>query len=159
MQKFKDLIRDEFSGWKPFDIIWLVTVSVVITVMSILFKYDKANDQFYWVLLDPHRGGDLRHHQRGARRQRQTLQLPLRLHPLLPDDLHHPDFQTLCRLRRNRLQLRHAVCGLFHLVEEHEQGDPRGKENPCQQQNPTHQPCHHRGGHRCRWIHHATVHQ
>ena len=42
MQKFKDLIRDEFSGWKPFDIIWLVTVSVVITVMSILFKYDKA---------------------------------------------------------------------------------------------------------------------
>ena len=49
MQKFKDLIRDEFSGWKPFDIIWLVTVSVVITVMSILFKYDKANDQFYWI--------------------------------------------------------------------------------------------------------------
>ena len=49
MQKFNDLIRDEFSGWKPFDIIWLVTVSVVITVMSILFKYDKANDQFYWI--------------------------------------------------------------------------------------------------------------
>ena len=49
MQKFKDLIRDEFSGWKPFDIIWLVTVSVVITVMSILFKYDKTNDQFYWI--------------------------------------------------------------------------------------------------------------
>ena len=49
MQKFKDLIRDEFSGWKPFDIIWLVTVSIVITVMSILFKYDKANDQFYWI--------------------------------------------------------------------------------------------------------------
>ena len=49
MQKFKDLIRDEFSGWKPFDIIWLVTVSVVITVMSVLFKYDKANDQFYWI--------------------------------------------------------------------------------------------------------------
>ena len=49
MQNFKDLLKDEFKGWKPFDVIWLVTVSVVITVMSILFKYDKANDQFYWI--------------------------------------------------------------------------------------------------------------
>ena len=49
MQNFKDLLKDEFKGWKPFDVIWLVTVSVFITVMSILFKYDKANDQFYWI--------------------------------------------------------------------------------------------------------------
>ena len=48
MQKIKNLIHEELSGWKPFDIIWLVTVSVVITVMSILFKYDKT-DQFYWI--------------------------------------------------------------------------------------------------------------
>ena len=48
MQKFKDLLHEELKGWKPFDIIWLVTVSVVITVMSILFKYDKT-DQFYWI--------------------------------------------------------------------------------------------------------------
>ena len=46
MQKFKDIIKEELKGWKPFDIIWLVLVSVIITVMSILFKYDKANDQF-----------------------------------------------------------------------------------------------------------------
>lgn len=49
MQNFKDLLKDELKGWKPFDVIWLVTVSVFITVMSILFKYDKANDQFYWI--------------------------------------------------------------------------------------------------------------
>ena len=49
MQKFNELIKEELKGWKPFDIIWLVTVSIVITVMSILFKYDKANDQFYWI--------------------------------------------------------------------------------------------------------------
>ena len=49
MQKFKELIHEELKGWKPFDIIWLVTVSVIITVMSILFKYDKASDRFYWI--------------------------------------------------------------------------------------------------------------
>ena len=49
MQKFKDILKDELKGWKPFDIIWLVTVSVVITVMSILFKYDSATDRFYWI--------------------------------------------------------------------------------------------------------------
>ena len=49
MQKFKDIIKEELKGWKPFDVIWLVTVSVVITVMSILFKYDKTSDQFYWI--------------------------------------------------------------------------------------------------------------
>ena len=49
MQKFRTLVKEELSGWKPFDIIWLVTVCVIITVMSILFKYDKSNDQFYWI--------------------------------------------------------------------------------------------------------------
>jgi nicotinamide mononucleotide transporter len=48
MQKIKNVIHEELSGWKPFDVIWLVTVSVVITVMSILFKYDKT-DRFYWI--------------------------------------------------------------------------------------------------------------
>lgn len=49
MQKFKTLIKEEFSGWKPFDIIWLVTVCVVVTTISILFKYDKNTDRFYWI--------------------------------------------------------------------------------------------------------------
>ena len=49
MQKFKALIKEELSGWKPFDIVWLVSVCVIITVMSILFKYDQANDRFYWI--------------------------------------------------------------------------------------------------------------
>ena len=49
MHNFKDLLKDEFKGWKPFDVIWLVTVSIVITVMSILFKYDSATDRFYWI--------------------------------------------------------------------------------------------------------------
>ena len=49
MQNIKDLIKEDLKGWKPFDIIWLVLVSVIITVMSVLFKYDKANDQFYWI--------------------------------------------------------------------------------------------------------------
>ena len=49
MQNLKDIIKEDLKGWKPFDIIWLVLVSVVITVMSILFKYDKASDQFYWI--------------------------------------------------------------------------------------------------------------
>lgn len=49
MQKFRALVKEEFSGWKPFDVIWLVTVCVVITTMSILFKYDKSDDRFYWI--------------------------------------------------------------------------------------------------------------
>lgn len=48
MQKLKSLLKEELSGWKPFDIIWLVTVVVVVTVMSMLFKYDKT-DNFYWI--------------------------------------------------------------------------------------------------------------
>ena len=49
MQKIKHLIKEELSGWKPFDIIWLVTVCAIVTVLSILFKYDKASDPFYWI--------------------------------------------------------------------------------------------------------------
>ncbi len=49
MQKFKELIRNELSGWTVFDVVWLTTVCVVITVMSILFKYDKASGPYYWI--------------------------------------------------------------------------------------------------------------
>ena len=49
MQKIKALVKEELSGWKPFDIVWLVSVCIIITVMSILFKYDQANDRFYWI--------------------------------------------------------------------------------------------------------------
>ena len=49
MQKIKALVKEELLGWKPFDVIWLVSVCVIITVMSILFKYDRANDRFYWI--------------------------------------------------------------------------------------------------------------
>ena len=36
MQKLKSLLKEELSGWKPFDIIWLVTICAVITVVSLL---------------------------------------------------------------------------------------------------------------------------
>ena len=36
MQKFKDLIHEELSGWKPFDIIWLLTVCAIITTVTLL---------------------------------------------------------------------------------------------------------------------------
>ena len=36
MQKFSELIEEEFKGWKPFDIIWLVTVCIVITAVTLL---------------------------------------------------------------------------------------------------------------------------
>jgi len=36
MQKFKDLIHEELAGWKPFDIIWLLTVCVIITTVTLL---------------------------------------------------------------------------------------------------------------------------
>ena len=49
MQNFKSLVKEELSGWKPFDVIWLVTVCAVITALSILFKYDKSDDRFYWI--------------------------------------------------------------------------------------------------------------
>lgn len=47
MQKFNSLIKEELSGWKPFDVIWLVFVCVTITVISIFFKID-TNDNYYW---------------------------------------------------------------------------------------------------------------
>lgn len=49
MQNFKTLVKEELSGWKPFDIIWLVFVVTTITVLSILFKFDKSTDNFYWI--------------------------------------------------------------------------------------------------------------
>ena len=49
MQRIKTLLKEEFSGWKPFDIIWLVTVCLVVTLLSIFFKYDKDADHFYWI--------------------------------------------------------------------------------------------------------------
>ena len=42
MQKFKDLIHEELSGWKPFDIIWLVTVCIIITTVTLLTSNTEA---------------------------------------------------------------------------------------------------------------------
>ena len=42
MQNFKDLLKDELKGWKPFDIIWLVTVCVVITTVTLLTSNAEA---------------------------------------------------------------------------------------------------------------------
>lgn len=42
MQKFNDLIKEELSGWKPFDIIWLVTVCVIITTVTLLTSNAEA---------------------------------------------------------------------------------------------------------------------
>ena len=36
MQNFRALVKEELSGWKPFDIIWLVTVCAVITTVTLL---------------------------------------------------------------------------------------------------------------------------
>ena len=36
MQKLNELLKEELSGWKPFDIIWLVTVCAVITTVTLL---------------------------------------------------------------------------------------------------------------------------
>lgn len=49
MLKFKEIIHEELSGWTVFDVVWLTTVCVVITVMSVLFEYDKASDPYYWI--------------------------------------------------------------------------------------------------------------
>ena len=48
MQKLKALLKEELSGWKPFDIIWLVTVVTVVTVISMLFSYNRTEDN-YWI--------------------------------------------------------------------------------------------------------------
>ena len=42
MQKFNALIKEELSGWKPFDIIWLVTVCVIITTVTLLTSNAEA---------------------------------------------------------------------------------------------------------------------
>ena len=47
MQKLKSLLKEELSGWKPFDIIWLVFVCLTITLLSVFFKFDSA-DKYYW---------------------------------------------------------------------------------------------------------------
>ena len=36
MQKFSELVKEEFKGWKPFDVIWLVLASVIITIVTLL---------------------------------------------------------------------------------------------------------------------------
>lgn len=42
MQSFKHLVKEELSGWKPFDIIWLVSVCIVITVVTLLTSNAEA---------------------------------------------------------------------------------------------------------------------
>ena len=36
MQIFNELVKEELKGWKPFDIIWLVLASVIITTITLL---------------------------------------------------------------------------------------------------------------------------
>ena len=36
MQRFNELAKEELKGWKPFDIIWLVLASVIITTITLL---------------------------------------------------------------------------------------------------------------------------
>jgi len=45
MQKFKDLLQEELRGWKPFDIIWLVTVCAIITTVTLLTSNTEAFGQ------------------------------------------------------------------------------------------------------------------
>ena len=45
MQKFNELIKEELKGWKPFDIIWLVTVCIVITAVTLLTSNAEAFGQ------------------------------------------------------------------------------------------------------------------
>ncbi len=42
MQNFRTLVKEELSGWKPFDIIWLVTVCAVITTVTLLTSNTEA---------------------------------------------------------------------------------------------------------------------
>src|SRR5574344_317249 len=42
MSKIKALLHEELSGWKPFDIIWLILVCVSITVITILTSNSAA---------------------------------------------------------------------------------------------------------------------
>lgn len=45
MQKFKDLLHEELSGWKPFDIIWLISVCAIITTVTLLTSNTEAFGQ------------------------------------------------------------------------------------------------------------------
>ena len=45
MQKVKELLREELSGWKPFDVIWLVTVCAIITIVTLLTSNAEAFGQ------------------------------------------------------------------------------------------------------------------
>ena len=45
MQKFNELIQEELKGWKPFDIIWLVTVCAIITTVTLLTSNTEAFGQ------------------------------------------------------------------------------------------------------------------
>jgi nicotinamide mononucleotide transporter len=45
MQKFKELLQEELRGWKPFDIIWLVTVCAIITIVTLLTSNTEAFGQ------------------------------------------------------------------------------------------------------------------
>lgn len=42
MQKFKDLLHEELSGWKPFDIIWLISVCAIITTVTLFTSNTEA---------------------------------------------------------------------------------------------------------------------
>ena len=42
MQDFRTLVKEELSGWKPFDVMWLVTVCVVITTVTLLTSNAEA---------------------------------------------------------------------------------------------------------------------
>ena len=42
MQNFKDLLQEELRGWKPFDMIWLVTVCAIITTVTLLTSNTEA---------------------------------------------------------------------------------------------------------------------
>ena len=45
MQKVKELLKEELSGWKPFDVIWLVTVCAIITTVTLLTSNAEAFGQ------------------------------------------------------------------------------------------------------------------
>ena len=50
MQKFKEIIKEDLSGWKPFDIIWLLTVCAVITTVTLLTSNAEAFGQSHPLL-------------------------------------------------------------------------------------------------------------
>ncbi len=42
MQKLSELVKEEFKGWRPFDVIWLVLASVIITIVTLLTSDTEA---------------------------------------------------------------------------------------------------------------------